>query len=343
MIRPRLPKIAGGTKLTTNLINAIINRTEYAADLLRQYKLIAGTEMYVEPHYDGTRVSYLQPVGGGATPTQPISPSGKYRIIGDSSAGYYVYDPSKNTLEFLASGYNPLGIKGNLICGTINLGLGVGNRAFLYNGETYTLYQHPNANTFNGTYGLHLYDNFICGYYQKEDEYSNFYGYILNINTGTFTDFNYGGPYTETYINGIYENYLCGVSYGISIQVAWFYNGSNFVILQQYPPNNPELQFVEPLSVSKNYVVGYADILTDTGYQTKGYIYNINTEEILLKSYPDSLTTDFFDIHNENLIVGRAVIGGINRAIIYDLAKDQFSLIESPNPEITFNFARGIG
>lgn len=66
MIRPRLTKVASGTRLTTNLVNNIINRTEYAADLLRQYRLVAGTEMYVEPHYDGTRVSYLQPVAGGS-------------------------------------------------------------------------------------------------------------------------------------------------------------------------------------------------------------------------------------------------------------------------------------
>jgi len=68
MIRPRLSKVASGTRLTTDLINDIINRTEYAADLLRQYKLVAGTEMYVEPHFDGTRVSYFYPVGGGSTP-----------------------------------------------------------------------------------------------------------------------------------------------------------------------------------------------------------------------------------------------------------------------------------
>jgi sulfur carrier protein ThiS len=71
MIRPKLPKIASGTRLTTDLVNDIINRTEYAADLLRQYRLVAGNEMYVEPHYDGTRVSYLQQAAGGATPTQP--------------------------------------------------------------------------------------------------------------------------------------------------------------------------------------------------------------------------------------------------------------------------------
>lgn len=73
MISPRLSKVVSGTRLTTDLLNSMIKRTEYAADLLQQYKLIAGNQMYIEPHYDGTRVSYLQPVGGGTTPTQPIS------------------------------------------------------------------------------------------------------------------------------------------------------------------------------------------------------------------------------------------------------------------------------
>jgi hypothetical protein len=76
MISPRLSKVVSGTRLTTGLINSMIKRTEYAADLLQQYKLIAGNQMYIEPHYDGTRVSYLQPVGGGTTPTQPISNDG---------------------------------------------------------------------------------------------------------------------------------------------------------------------------------------------------------------------------------------------------------------------------
>jgi hypothetical protein len=80
MIRPRLPKVATGTRLTTDLVNDIINRTEYAADLLRKYKLIAGTEMYIEPHYDGTRVSYFSPVGSGNNPVVPL-PVYKYRLI----------------------------------------------------------------------------------------------------------------------------------------------------------------------------------------------------------------------------------------------------------------------
>ena len=72
MIALKIPLVRDGQILSTNLVNSMIGRIEYAADLLRQYKLIAGTEMYVEPHLDGTRVSYLQPVKGGATPLQGL-------------------------------------------------------------------------------------------------------------------------------------------------------------------------------------------------------------------------------------------------------------------------------
>ena len=74
MIAPKIPLVQDGQILSTNLVNSMIGRIEYAADLLRQYKLIAGDEMYVEPHYDGTRVSYNQPVAGGATRRIPLIP-----------------------------------------------------------------------------------------------------------------------------------------------------------------------------------------------------------------------------------------------------------------------------
>ena len=76
MIAPRIPLAQNGQILTANLVNHIIARTEYAARLLREYRCVAGTDMFVEPHYDGTRVSYLQPVGGGATPITKSS----YRV-----------------------------------------------------------------------------------------------------------------------------------------------------------------------------------------------------------------------------------------------------------------------
>ena len=75
MIAPKVSPVKDGQILSTNLVNSMIARIEYAADLLRQYKCISGgEEIYIEPHFDGTRVSYVQQVAGGATPLQPISP-----------------------------------------------------------------------------------------------------------------------------------------------------------------------------------------------------------------------------------------------------------------------------
>ena len=80
MIAPKVPLVRDGQILSTNLVNSMIGRIEYAAELLRQYKCISGEEeIYVEPHFDGTRVSYLQQVAGGATPlTGRIVPTDDY-------------------------------------------------------------------------------------------------------------------------------------------------------------------------------------------------------------------------------------------------------------------------
>jgi hypothetical protein len=102
--------VASGTRLTTDLVNGIINRTEYAADLLRQYKLAAGSGMYVEPHYDGTRVSYLQQVAGGATPKRTIFTYDVEMVLDK------VYDfPSDFKFETDADGFVPLDKRNRLI------------------------------------------------------------------------------------------------------------------------------------------------------------------------------------------------------------------------------------
>jgi len=66
MIAPKIPLVKNGQILTANLVNHIIARTEYASRLLREYRCVAGTNIFVEPHYDGTRISSLVAVGGGA-------------------------------------------------------------------------------------------------------------------------------------------------------------------------------------------------------------------------------------------------------------------------------------
>ena len=110
MISPRLSKVVSGTRLTTDLLNSMIKRTEYAADLLRQYKLIAGNQMYIEPHYDGTRVSYLQPLyNDGSDPNNPLTEAEVLDRFTEENneAGNIVFpDPFNIYLDFLGiNGY----------------------------------------------------------------------------------------------------------------------------------------------------------------------------------------------------------------------------------------------
>ena len=57
MIYPRLDKIRNGQRMSVELVNGLIKRTEYAADLLRQYKPLAGTDISVAQRVDGTAIS----------------------------------------------------------------------------------------------------------------------------------------------------------------------------------------------------------------------------------------------------------------------------------------------
>ena len=62
MIYPRLNRVRNGQQLSVELINGLIKRTEYAGDLLRQGKCLAGTDVSIAQRYDGTTIS-----GGGRT------------------------------------------------------------------------------------------------------------------------------------------------------------------------------------------------------------------------------------------------------------------------------------
>jgi hypothetical protein len=57
MIYPTLNKVGSGQRLSVELVNGLIKRTEYAADLLRQYKLIEGDEIDLNSLYGGTTIS----------------------------------------------------------------------------------------------------------------------------------------------------------------------------------------------------------------------------------------------------------------------------------------------
>jgi hypothetical protein len=65
-IVPPIRPIRDGKILDVNLINHIIQRTEYGAELLSRYKMVAGSNIFVEQAGNGLGVSYLTALAGGA-------------------------------------------------------------------------------------------------------------------------------------------------------------------------------------------------------------------------------------------------------------------------------------
>ena len=220
MISPRLSKVVSGTRLTTDLLNSMIKRTEYAADLLQQYKLIAGNQMYIEPHYDGTRVSYLQPVGGGTTPAQPVSPA--YRIVGYSISGIFsgfIYDGSTFTDIFVPGSALtiPYGIDGLNIVGRADIS-GI-TRGFLYDGSTFTTFSVPGSTTTiaYGIDGLNIVGHTVISGINR--------GFLYN--GSTFTDIFVPGstltiPYGIDGLNIVGRADISGITRG------FLYDGSTF-------------------------------------------------------------------------------------------------------------------
>jgi len=62
MIYPRLDKVRNGQRMSVELVNGLIKRTEYAADLLQKYRILNGIKAY-----KGTTISLGAISPGGAT------------------------------------------------------------------------------------------------------------------------------------------------------------------------------------------------------------------------------------------------------------------------------------
>jgi len=62
MIYPRLDKVRNGQRMSVELVNRLIKRTEYAADLLQKYRILNGIKTY-----KGTIISLGAISPGGAT------------------------------------------------------------------------------------------------------------------------------------------------------------------------------------------------------------------------------------------------------------------------------------
>lgn len=307
MIRPRLPKVSSGTRLTTNLVNNIINRTEYAADLLRQYKLVAGTEMYVEPHYDGTRVSYLQPVGGGATPTRPIEVKA-FRII--TSSGF-IYEPiaTESFIEvpFKTGADQYYGISGNVYFGWTNLNVYPFSRGII-------TFENQRNEILFGDY-TRFYggdDNFAVGeYYDLSDPTNSVYGVKCNIDGSGFQKI----EYPNTVPSGTYlrqSMFLSDIDNGNIIGEVTLRNtvGLTFVknFLRTASGNYIDLP-ARPYKIYGNYV-------TLIG----GYLYNISTGQANQIFY-NGQNVALLGIY-KNFVNGYTIFGSAN--FLYNIDNNSF-------------------
>jgi len=325
MIRPRLSKVASGTKLTTDLVNGIINRTEYAADLLRQYKLAAGNGMYVEPHYDGTRVSYFYPVGAGATPQDSpiVKPTPAYRICGEYMiAGVqrgFVYDGSTYT-DMMVPGSsltNAYGIDGNNIVGIYVIG-GV-QKGFLYNGLTFTDITVTFSDS-SATYPFGIDGNNIVGRYNIPNSRVRAFSY----NGTTYTSLNL--PMTSdvevaTDVNG--NNIV-----GINGEKSFLYNGINFTDIIY-----PGAQSTAATGIDKTNIVGWYDKGVEN---RKGFIYDGSTFSTI--AVPNSTYTEPAKILGNN-IVGFYIKNNIQTGFLFN--GSSYTDIFYPNSDLTR--ALGIG
>jgi hypothetical protein len=320
--------------MSVELVNGIIARTEYAADLLRQYKLVAGNGMYVEPHYDGTRVSYLQPVAGGATPAQPISPA--YRIVGQATVGGitkgFLYNGSTFT-DIIYPGAT--GTRAYAIDGSSIVGVATGNfnpKGFLYNGSTFTDIIYPGASQTEvfGIDGSNIVGLAQVGFNAK--------GFLYN--GSTFTDLNYGPlPPNSQLINtqpfGIDGSNIVGLSaLSISGQVrfkGFLYDGSNFTDIVN---PDPSFVLVEARDISGLNIVGSTS--TSGNLITKGFLYNGSTFTYI--TYPGETSNVIYGIDGSN-IVGQAVVGGASKGFLYDGS----TFVDISYPGATSTLVFGIG
>lgn len=296
MIRPPLPRARDGDVLGLGLMNGLINRIEYAADLLRQGKPLAGDEITVKENYNGSLISSF----GAAADI--------YRLI---ASGGVVYNSALET-EFTLTAADfgtfgvpeTYGIRKNYI-----LGWGFKDSSqqqavgIIYDGFSGSARQYP-VSDWTEFWDIDPTNfNKIVGSYFSEPDY-DYQGLIYNLQTNSFQTLN--RPNQDalgTYLTGIYNNIIIG-GQAFGTENSFYYDGSfNFLPSEFFPYgiwettivgtgariykigqgivkqlSVPELGSINALGIYKNYVCGH-----QTNFPFSGYVYNLNTDEYQIK------------------------------------------------------------
>jgi hypothetical protein len=296
MIRPKIPLVQNGQRLTSDLVNSMIHRTEYAADLLRQYRLTAGTEMYVEPHYDGTRVSYLQPVGGGQIlPPPPPTISKNFRVVFGNT---FIYDPFTDTYTTLPgtiAGDRYEAIRGNVVAG---FNTSVPNAGIIYNGTSFVRVNFGVDDPYTRFYGTDG-KSVVGEYYYPEGSLGSVYGIQCDLNGQKIQDVIYPkstpfGVYDSQimFLADVYNNNIIGEvilrnTLGFpQFKYSFIFNG-DFIVLDSAVGQNPSFQ---PYKIYKDYIISY-----------DGKIYSISAGAVIKTILYQGLPVQVYGLY-ENIV-----------------------------------------
>lgn len=265
MIYPRLNRVRNGQRLSVELVNGLIKRTEYAGDLLRQGKCLAGTDISVAQRYDGATISG-ESVGVFAAIGQPgaIYLAPNFNITGQLiSLDFNLPVPTIPTLY---------GKRGRFALGYAFIGNNDTQSFFagiIYDGITPSGEKQGSGfyAQYPGTESTEFWDidptnnNIVVGSYYSPPDY-DYNGLIYNISTGQFSTLNRPGQdSTGTYLTGIYNGIIIG-GQGYGDADNFYYNGS-FNSL----PNG-----FFPYGIYENKIVGNDGLIYEIGIGFTGQI-----------------------------------------------------------------------
>lgn len=343
MIRPPLPRVKNEDVLGLGLMNGIINRVEYAADLLRQGRPLAGDAINIEENYAGTIISYNPTEDRGEVLCGYYQKSQAEGIIGFIYRnGIFIDLPSPSIGGAFDDSY--YGISENRVCGSIFIG-------------------------FPDTYGFIYYNNQYLYYRFKGDKYTEFFSIRKNqvvgfteddsipisterqrglyFNTITGEQISEIFPYSSFGLSGfktsfqdIYENKIIGdYSYiktgGQETSIGGFIYESG----QWQQLNYPESFLSSSLTIYGDKIFGiYTNSFNDSA---KIYMYEngqFTTNQLLT-----DIGASYLKLKN-NRLAGTMIDpdDGIRKGFVYDIDSGQLTKIQHPLATITGTYITGI-
>lgn len=299
MIRLPLQKARDGDVLGLGLVNDMLKRIEYAADLLRHGKPLEGNQISILQSAIGSKINF-------SLSEEIIS---TFRAVFGNS---FIYDPQTNEYTTVGGNFNWYGISGqNLFGYRSDLDVGV-----TYDGQNITEIKFGDTGGYNYTriYGGN--ENTAVGeYYQDEGALGSVFGFSCDIYGGNFIQVKYppsnipSGTYDSqiTYLGDIYENKIIGET---TLRNTAFQSFNKYFLLQNYS------SFIDlPYSPTKM----FGDYITMEG----GRLYRISTQEVRTLQYNGS-GTQVRGIYN-NLVSG-AIDGGSD--FLYNINTDSFEFVD---------------